>query len=207
MPPFIAGSTFEVRIVWTNNGEDFAVNVLHYLVPPAAVGDAAAATDYAADVQAAWTASGAAAYVDTNVGIDRVGVRDIRVANQAMQEAVVGAGGTSASDILPKGTALCVTTRTALAGRSFRGRIYQAGLAENANDANGNPVAACAAAVAAFWDDLRSVQVSGNTWTMGVTSRVQNGVTLNPAVTNAVTSLLVRDLQWDSQRRRNVPGI
>lgn len=94
---------------------------------------------------------------------------------------------------LPGSVALCVTLRTALAGRRFRGRKYFSGLPES--KVTGNTVDATTAgnirsAVGTLASNLQS-----NGTQMCVFSTV--GVTLVP-----VTSVTLTDLRVDSQRGR-----
>jgi len=125
---------------------------------------------------------------------DQAGPQVVRVG------ALPSAGGV-AGDAVPNNCALCVSLRTALIGRSFRGRNYVAGLAES--NTNGSYVlTANAEAIRTAYGLIQAaVGGAGNTWV--VVSRVVNGVVQLPsALTNAVTSVVLVDEVIDSQRRR-----
>ena len=101
--------------------------------------------------------------------------------------------GISGGDALPASMAIVVTLRTALRGRSYRGRVYCGPHIESDNDSSGNPVAALITA--------ESVQ-----WTNFLTALAGSGVSLVVASylhasAENVTSVSV-DGRWDTQRRR-----
>jgi hypothetical protein len=101
--------------------------------------------------------------------------------------------GTVAAEPLPFMVSLVATLRTALRGRSFRGRSYWTGWTENTS-LNGVPQAA-------------SVTAMNAQWTGFVASLVGSGVSLVVASyllasAEDVTTVTV-DGRWDTQRRRN----
>lgn len=200
MPPLVIPSTVRVNLVWSLSGSEYAVNVIHYIVPSAQVVTTATATDVATDIGNAFGASDLDTYIDTSVALTRVSVRDLRTANQPEYNAALTAGGLATGDILPLGVSLCATLRTALAGRSYRGRYYQAGFAEDANSSTGTAASGVAGALEQFLTNIANPTVQGNLWQLGVMSP-----TLGE--TNAVTAIECRDLVWDTQRRRAYPGI
>lgn len=111
--------------------------------------------------------------------------------------------GTSATATLPNNVAFVVTKRTALRGRSYRGRIYVAGLTEGA--VTGSVVAA--SVVTAYlnaYNLIKSFSTAGAAWTMQVVSRHQGGVPLINGIATDVTGF-TSDGVVDSQRRR-LPG-
>jgi hypothetical protein len=101
--------------------------------------------------------------------------------------------GVSGGDPLPVSTSLVVTLRTALRGRSFRGRVYTGPYDESANTA-GAPLAAVVAAIAAQWDRFITVNLAGS------------GVSLVVASYHLVLATdclhATVDGRWDTQRRR-----
>lgn len=200
MPPLVIPGTVRVNLVWTRSGAEYAVNVLHYLVPSGQVVTGATATDLAADIGNAFGASTLDNWIENAVALSRVSVRDIRTANLPEFNASLTAGGLSVSDPLPLGVALCATFRTALAGRRFRGRFYMPGWAENANTSSGVADVGAVADLETFLTNISSPTVEGNLWTLGVMSQAE-------VETNPVIAIECRDAVWDTQRRRAVPGI
>lgn len=202
MASLVIPNTVEMRLVYTNGGADYAVNVLHYDAPTSFGVDAGSVATIAAAVAVAWD-TGAISQRDLtadNVSLSRVGLRDLRSPNLPLLESAVNVAGLAANDPMPQQTACCVTLRTALAGRSYRGRVYLPGYAEGQNDSNGNPVANVRTAAVNFMTDMMSLSQGANTLLLGVASKTL-------LETNIVTSVEVRDLVWDTQRRRLHGGI
>lgn len=113
---------------------------------------------------------------------------------------LAGAGG---ADALPNSIALVITKRTALRGRSYRGRIYHMGIGES-NCASNQIVGAHVTALLAAYNAALTITVGGTTWKMGVLSRQHNNIVLLEGVITDVVSLS-SDGFVDSQRRR-LPG-
>lgn len=101
--------------------------------------------------------------------------------------------GTSGGEALPANVALVATLRTALRGRSHRGRIYWNGINENSNTAVGAPLAATVNGLA-----NQCAQFISNLAGSGVTWVVASY--LNSTAEN-ITAVSV-DTRWDTQRRR-----
>lgn len=200
MPPLVIPDTARVNVVWALSGQEYAVNVLHYNIGGAIGIGAGTATALAAAIDTAFSASNLDGWLDSSVELARVGVRDLRVANQPEYNAPLSTFGTLSGDILPLQTSLCITLRTALAGKSYRGRTYITGFGEGANTSVGTCDAVAATAAVDFMTDLMSLTVLGNTWTLGVMSPTLGEI-------NDVVSVEARDAIWDTQRRRSYPGI
>ncbi len=101
-----------------------------------------------------------------------------------------------------------VTLRTALAGKSFRGRTYFSGFDEGENDATGRQSAAVNAAIVAAVSGINQVLVT-HSLAIAVLSRPQAARTIpakdiffRAGTANAVTSFIARNSKWESQRRR-----
>lgn len=195
------------RLVWQRAGADSAVNVLHFSVPALFVSDQAAANLLGDAIAGAFTTSGYAALVSTQDQLGRVTLRDRRTPNAPEFISVENVLGTSVSEPLPGSSACVVTLRTALAGRGFRGRVYLGSWSEAANTTGGVISASAMASAAAFVGNLRNIVIGSFTLTLAVAHQFNNNLPLEPGALNVVTSHLVRDNQWDVQRRRNVPGI
>lgn len=122
---------------------------------------------------------------------------------QSISTASLPAPGQSTSPPLPNNTSLAMSLRTAQSGRSFRGRNYVAGLAEDAvagNTVNGSMVTA----LLDVWDSLTHAGGDAG-WQAVVVSRISGGVPRTTGVTTPITSVVVFDDQVDTQRRR-LPG-
>ena len=195
----IITGTYEIRITWALNGADWALNVLHCQLPGGDPVNQGLADAWATDLDAAHDSSGLAALQPASISIDRVGVRDLRVANQAMYEADVSSPGTGAGDLLVRAASIVVTMRTALAGRSFRGRSYVPGFNEAQNGADGT-IAPAASAAATAWITAIRTAATARGHTLAVAS-------VKLGTSQPVTAQLVRDNVWDVQRRRGYNGI
>lgn len=212
MPAFVVPGGAQIRIVWACSGQTL-VNVFGGLSQGSGTVSQATADAVRDIIVGAYASSGLAPLQTTQVAIQRVGIRDVSTPNNAEYEsAVTGTGGTdAASDTLPRSAAVVVTFKTARAGKSFRGRSYMAGFAETQNATASVIAATAATASTAFWDAIRN-----NLPTAGYVQSIlspalparpnHDGSAELPAKTatnTAVTTALVRSLEWGSQRRRN----
>lgn len=108
--------------------------------------------------------------------------------------------GTASGQNMPNNVALVVTHRTALRGRSFRGRTYLVGLTEDqiaGNEVTSGAFTAISAAWAAFY-----AAVSDSITKLVVISRYSLGVPRSPGIATVVTSSGFRDNKVDTMRRR-----
>lgn len=111
--------------------------------------------------------------------------------------------GTNASPSLPNNVACVFTKRTALRGRSYRGRIYHPGLCESM--VTGNTVLASQVTTnITAYNLLRSFTANTKVWKLQVVSRRFEGADRLTGVTEPVTGF-TSDGVVDSQRRR-LPG-
>lgn len=208
MPALVVPNTVQVRLIWSSGGTEFAVNVLHFRNSLGVAVDQALCNGIATDVASAFdTALGTGTEINATTGITRVTIRDLNTANQPEFTATVaGALGTGTAELLPKTSSVVVTLRTALAGRSFRGRVYVPGWTEAANAAGGVITAPAQASADGIVRNTRAnLAVRG--LLLGVVSTRANKAPRPVNIITDVTVLAVRDNQWDSQRRRNIPGI
>lgn len=111
--------------------------------------------------------------------------------------------GTNVSPALPNNNSLVITKRTALRGRSYRGRIYFSGLVEG-QVTNNAVSAAYQTGFINFCNAVRVITTTNYTWEMAIVSKRQEGQWLTQAIVTAVTGFTT-DGQVDSQRRR-LPG-
>lgn len=205
MAQLIVPNAAQMRLIWANGGQLYALNVLGVVANAVAITQALTNTVGAA-VKAAFTSSSLNGGVGTAITLANVGLRDIRTANQAEFLDSGGAvAGTSAGDLLPPQTALVVTLRTAQAGRSFRGRVYLPGFTEGVNTPGG--ASSWVTAPVTFITAIKSALVTSG-MDLGVLSRpAPDALPPRSGFVTTVTSIVVRDAVWDTQRRRAVPGI
>lgn len=201
MPPI--PNTVRVNMIWSREGVPTAVNALHFLVPPSFVvnGTSVSAIDSVIQTAVAGqNSSGTTSpWLQQDWSRTSTTLRDLRVPNQPEFVANSTSAGLSTAVGLPSANAVVVTLRTALAGRSFRGRVYVPGWSAGAVTSTGTISVDASNRAEAF---IAAINSGANALGMdlAVASR-----TLSES--NEVTSIEVRDFQWDVQRRRNVPGI
>lgn len=195
MAATVIQNTAAVRIIWNYGGNAYAVNVYHGIMTgafPSISQDSA--NGLAASVKSAWDASTMKPLIYSAIVPATVGVRSLDTPNQPEYLASTGATGSSNStDPLPLQTALCVTLRTALAGASYRGRTYITGFTEG-NGVGGAATGTVGTACVDWITRLQSAMGS-NGLNMSVASR-------KTGQSKAVTAIVVRNTQWDTQRRR-----
>lgn len=220
-PPLVIPNTIQVRLLWALSGQ-LGVNVLHGTVGALAVTQGLAETVGAA-IKSSFSSTLAAHFNSSNALV-RVGLRDLR--NPNMTEFLdTGAliGGSHVADALPTQNAACITLRTASSGKSFRGRVYISGFTEDDNDVNGLTASAGNIAAANFL-----IAVQANLLTNGITLavasrpaeekiltettnhvdgtttvRTLSHQTAKSGQSTRVTAIVVRDANWQSQRRRS----
>lgn len=206
MPQLVVPNAGQMRLIWGLGGQLYALNVLGVVNANNVAITQALTNTIGTAIKAAVTSQALNAKLNTTVTLASIGLRDIRTANTA--EFIDSGGpvaGTAGVGLLPPQTAFVVTLRTAQAGRSFRGRVYLCGFDENVNTAAGviDSATACVNFITAVQAAL-------------VTSGLNLGVLSRPAPTapvpragfiTTVTSIVARDLVWDTQRRRAIPGI
>lgn len=211
MPPLVIANAALVTIHWARGDVAF-INQLGALAPAGVVIGQTMANDLGIDIKAALASTALSADLHTSVSLVAVGVRDIRVAFQPeFVDSSPAVSGTAAGDPLPGSVALVVTFRTGLSGPRNRGRYYQGGLTEAANDASGQCSAIVSGHILSFVDGVR-VAIAGAGMTMAVVSRPQlatvvtKEIAARPGGVQGITSLQIRNNTWDSQRRRASAG-
>ena len=112
-------------------------------------------------------------------------------------------GAITSSATMPNSVTVSVTKRTALRGRSFRGRVYQVGLTEGMVEGN-NVIPAQVAAITAAWNTVKDITDGTEVFTLGVVSRFSGGQPRTQGIITEVQSFTC-DGVIDSQRRR-LPG-
>lgn len=129
--------------------------------------------------------------------LDSIEVRDLRTATSPSWDAVITPfSGSNAGDAMPPQTAVVLSHRTGLRGKSYNGRTYMNGWVEVSNDGDGSvdPAlrTALLAEVAAIEAGLAAV--TGGPFELAVLSR-------KLLVATPITSTTV-DSEWDRQDRR-----
>jgi hypothetical protein len=141
-----------------------------------------------------------------------VSLRDLRVANMPLVSSTGAAvPGSSATEALPNEVAAVVTLRTAFAGRSARGRIYTMGYTVGSTGAGNVMIPGVVVSLGQWAASISGVfAASGLTFCLGLPHRLAyvsaagRPVPERIATTLDVTSTVVRDNHWDSQRRRGL---
>jgi hypothetical protein len=208
VPALVVPNTVQVRLIWTVTGTPFAVNVLHFRNVTGVVVNQVLADNIATEIETAWgLAVGVSGNINSATGITRVDIRNLDEPSQPEYSGTVtGAVGNGSAEMLPKQVSLVATLRTALAGRSYRGRVYVPGFTESANSAGGVASVTAMSIAEGLVGNIRS-GMAGLDLLMGVVSTRFNGAPRLINVITDVVSVQVRDNQWDNQRRRNIPGI
>jgi len=141
-----------------------------------------------------------------------VSVQNVNSPNQPIMSAGGSAPGTSTGTALPDEVALVVTFKTASTGVSGRGRMYVPGWATNALGAAGvaAPTAVtalqawAAANVPAMMQAGTLVHCIGHQARQAYTGSTGTDHPARAAGSVDVSSYIVRDNHWDSQRRRGL---
>jgi hypothetical protein len=211
--PKIIPSCVEVVLNWGLTDLKIGHNVLHAGVGAAFSPTAAEAQSVFAALTtgSAWT--GLAAVLATDTALLSVTLRDLRTANQPLVSSTGAAvAGTGAGIALPNETAVCVTLRTPLGGRSGRGRMYLPGFTVAAVGAGNIITPAVTAAVTTWVATIPAALTAGgmSSWVIALPARAAyTGTTgtahpARAASTTPVTAAILRDNHWDSQRRRGL---
>lgn len=220
-PPLVVANAVQVRLMFSINNAG-AFNVVHARKGGATTVTQALANAVGSAIKSAWSTNiGPLAYPGT--GLIRVGVRDLTAPNQPeyLDTGAIAAG-TGTGDPLPANVASCVTLRTAMTGKSKRGRVYIGGFTEAQNDAAGNTATTAANAAVSFVQAV-SAALLAQGLTFAILSRpsyayvdnrswtLPNGETEVDVIGRGnarsggledVTLIQSRNAGWESQRRR-----
>lgn len=177
-------------------------NVYHYQWPAAI--DAASMLDFAAAWLVEWTAN-QKPYINVEVQLVNIKVTDLQsnvspVVNYSTGLPVLG---TQSGALLPNNVSLCFTKRTALRGRSNRGRLYWPGFGE-ASVVNNSVSGALVTSIITGLNNMRTVVSPIGNWEMVVVSRFTDKAPRVAGIFTPVTNFTC-DGVVDSQRRR-LPG-
>lgn len=218
----VVPSGAELKLYWGINANG-AVNVVGLIITGNPVFNQALADTVGSAVKSAFT-SNLAPHISTGSGLVRVGVRDLRGDHlPEFRDTGATAAGTGTGDALPSHVALCITLRTAGSGKSFRGRVYLGGYTETVNQAGGTCSQAAATGSIGFLTAIDTALTSSGL-RLAVLTRPQLDTVITRTVTQAngttettilshqtakqgaarqVTLVESRNLNWETQRRRN----
>jgi hypothetical protein len=201
----IVPNAAQMRLIWALGGQLYALNVMGVVAGAIAINQTLANTLGTA-IKSGFTSSAFVAAVHPTVTLVNIGIRDIRTASQPeFLDTGASVAGTGTGDLLPPQTALCITLRTASAGARFRGRVYLPGYTEGNNTATGTLSAAGSSV--SFVTAIQSALIASSL-NLGVIHRPTAApLPVTSGFITTVTSIVARDLVWDTQRRRAVPGI
>lgn len=202
MPYIPVPNVLMAELIYNWDGQ-VCENVLHYTssILPFGAGDPLLLAN---NLVALWNTN-IKVNASSNLSLTGVTVTDLTTATGSVVQATTGLPvvGTNVSGGQPNNVTCVITKRTAKRGRSYRGRLYQAGLCLNQVTANLVHSATLTAMLTA-WGTFRTFTVSGVTFSMVVISRQHGGVITNPGTFEPVTGF-TSDGVLDSQRRR-LPG-
>jgi hypothetical protein len=196
-------------LIWTEATRTFH-NVLHGNWTTVGPIDPALAETLFTGFKTQFTSSGWSGQVNTVTSFAGVGLRDLRNANQieylSSSAAMVGA---DATGTLPASNSVAITLKTNQSGRGFRGRVYLGGLGLIVNVDPRTFSGAAGLAGIAFVNGLNTVMTSnglplciGQRALLAGTDSHGNPLPARAANTVLVTSVVVVDHRFDSQRRR-----
>lgn len=219
---FVANAGF-LKVYWSLAGQ-LGINVYGVRIPSGVTVTQALTDTVAAAVKAAYTTN-LAPLQAPNAAVVRVGLRDYRAPNmpEFRDTAAAAAGTEPTGQLLPSGVAICITLRTALSGKSFRGRSYIPGFTETQNASNGVIVTTAANAAVTYVTGIKNA-LSASGMFLAVVSRpsdrhVLSRTTYHPDGTTTIDTLSdesarvggVTDVSviesrtpsWEYQRRRD----
>jgi hypothetical protein len=201
MQPYVPADAVEVDITYLFDGQR-CQNVVHYAYDSVPVPDDM--VELGNEIISAWD-SGMKAWMPSTLSLIEVKLTDLTTQISPSVFATTGLPvvGTNVSPALPNSNALVLTKRTALRGRSYRGRIYVPGLIEGQVTANAVS-SAYQTNYLNFWNGLLTITTTLNSFEMVVLSKKQNGSWLAQGILTPVIGFTT-DGQVDSQRRR-LPG-
>lgn len=221
-PPLQVNGAAILKLYWTLQSQ-LAVNVLGIAVVGTPTFNQALADQIGTAVKGAATTH-LGPLLAANVSLARVGIRDIRQPGlPEFRDTGAGAIMAGTGDPLPRSTALCVTSRTAKAGKRYRGRTYIGGFTETQNDTSANTATAASSGCTAFMAAVNTALIPLGI-RLGVVSRPAERTIITKTTTHSdgtTTSETISDIQarsgevnqtvaweartntWESQRRRD----
>lgn len=211
--PVVVPSCAQITLNWVTDSGKGGHNVLYGRYSGTYAGTQAQANAITAALASGTAWTNIALYLPTTSGLTTVSLRDVNTANNPIVTASSGGAlGTSASPSMPNEVSIVGTLRTAKVGPQNRGRMYVPGWATNALAA-GNIIAPTLVTNLNAWlATITSILAGqGYTWVIGQPHRAaytspKTGRVFpeRQATSTPITSAVVRDNHWDSQRRRGL---
>lgn len=185
-------------------GSRVAHVVQHWRIPAGTPVTPALADAIFSPVAASWVST-IGAQCSTDTVLQNLQLRDLRTAGMALvSSTAAGGAGTAVGDRLPNQIAICLTMRTARAGKAFRGRNYWPGLSESASAPGGVLTAGAHTSILAFCNGYLTA-ANRNGCQLVVMHRplfgIDGSITVPGSIENA-TAIVLRDDVLDTQRRR-----
>jgi hypothetical protein len=198
-----------VTLVYTGDQGDIMENILHVSNGGSSAWSAANLATLLAGVDA-WVAAGDGTHhlldpVSNQIALSNYVARDLTTSSGP--ETTLGGShvGSTAGAPAPAGISWAVTLRTGLSGRSYRGRVFSAGLSMSqiGGTYNNEIGSGTANAIVAAWSALITKITSLNAaWYWCVLSRRTNNALRANGIGTAITSVGYSSLELDYQRRR-----
>lgn len=189
-------STYLAEMVCQLPTGQVAENTLYF---ESTVGTSIAQMDDLATVLETWWLAEVRPLVSTGVQLDFIRITDLTNSTAPSKEYLVGEFGTAEGNTLPGNVTAAISFKTALRGRSYRGRNYIIGMTEPQveNDSVQPTV------VGGYEDayEALALAIDGIDLVHVVASRTIDGVAMNPGVTTPISTYRMDDTT-DSQRRR-----
>ena len=211
MAGFVAApNTIKVLLHW-NYSTRPQLNVLHGMYTASGPLSPNIAETIFAAAKANWNAAGNyGSLCGSQMVFTGVGVIDLRsAANPEIPSTSAASPGTGTSSLLPPQNSIVVTERTALTGRSHRGRVYLFGWDTFQVNQDGTIADTAAAAAKSFVDAVNTAMTAQGAplaiLSPALPERPAHDGTMLPAKPfeiTPVTSTVVRDRIWDTNRRR-----
>ena len=196
--PAVAQAVMRYGIV--SQGVFSWANVLHF-VHNGGTAWTAAELQALGDALSLWWINNLAIATASVYGLLSIELRGMESQEAAYASLTVNDAGDAAGDPLPINTAAVITLSTAFTGRSARGRIYHAGLAESQSSGSAL-LPAVVTTLNAAYGLLVSDFPNDTAGSLCVLSRTANGVPRVTASPYVVTDASLRDAVLDTQRRR-----
>lgn len=206
----VAPNTLKVLIHWTFEGRP-QLNVMHMLYTPAGPLNPNIAETIYEPISAAWVNPGGLRPLSATVlSLTGVGVIDLRSANNPeISSTSPAVPGTGTGAPMPEQVSAVITHRTALTGRSHRGRTYLFGFTPAAMAADGTISDATNTGVVNFMAGVNSgIGAAGGQLAILSPalpvrpSKPGGELPAKPFEITPVTTSLLRDRLWDTNRRR-----
>lgn len=141
-------------------------------------------------------------YFSSSIGLAQITTVNQESQNAPSSQLIVSpvVYGTTSGGSLPANVACCATLRTALRGRSYRGRVYLTGMPKGNQYDEVSFTTTFLANVVTILQALKTaIEALGAVWV--IVSKVQNKIHLANGVKTPITAISV-DQYIDSQRRR-----